>query len=187
MALKFWRSDNLHYRRFSFVAPRPTAGWPGWALLLVGSVTLALAATNWISLRDQLRWAQVRLDERQALAPPERAARPVVELTPEQELLKREQAQILATLKLNWQSLFGALEQAQTADVALLSIAPDARRGTVLLNGEGRNMAAVIDYQRRLANQLQDVVLVTHEEQEQNPFKPVRFSATARWTAGGER
>jgi len=35
MAIRHWRSDNLHFRNFSFVAPRALARWPGWTLLLI--------------------------------------------------------------------------------------------------------------------------------------------------------
>lgn len=184
MAVRFWRSDNLSYRAFSFVAPRARASWPGWALLLLGAVTLALAARQWLDLRTEADLARVRLENRKALAPPERATVPVVTMTPEMELREQERRQILRVLQLEWPTLFAALESAQTADVALLTIQPDARRGLLVLTGEARDMAAVIDYQRHLTRGLRDVVLTTHEVQELNPHKPVRFSVSARWNTG---
>lgn len=184
MGLKHLRSDNLHFRHFSFLAPRPMAGWPGWALLLIGSLTFALAAQRWITLRDELDLAQVRLEARQDLAPPERTPLPVAELTPEMEAQQKERQRIVGTLRLDWQGLFTVLEKAQNPDIALLTIQPDARRGTLLLTGEARNMASVIAYQRRLHQGLDDVVLTTHEVQEQNPHQPVRFTVTARWGEG---
>lgn len=184
MAQRFWRSDRFSWGSFAFLAPRPRPGWPGWALLLLGSVTLALATRQWLELNTEAELAQVRLDNRRALAPPERAPAPVVTLSPEMEARERERQQILRILQLDWPALFAALENAQTADIALLTIQPDARRGLLVMTGEARDMGAVIDYQRRLTAGLRDVVLTTHEVQEQNPHKPVRFTVSARWAAG---
>lgn len=184
MGMKHLRSDNLRFSNFAFLGPRRLAGWPGWALLLIGSITLAVAAQRWITLRNDLAFAQIRLENREALAPPERSTTPTITITPEMEARQRERQLIVNALHLDWQALFGTLERAQNADIALLSIQPDSRRGTLILSGEARNMAAVIGYQRRLNDGLRDVVLTTHEVQEQNPHKPVRFTITGFWGPG---
>lgn len=184
MAIRHWRSDNLQFRTFSFLAPRPVARWPGWTLLLVGTLTLALAGQRWAELRSEVELARIRLENREALAPPERSTTPTIVVTPEMEARQRERQLIVRALKLDWPALFGALEKAQTPNIALLTIQPDSRRGTLVMTGEARDMAAVIDYQRRLNDGLRDVVLTTHEVQEQNPHKPVRFTVTALWGEG---
>ena len=184
MAIRHWRSDNLHFRTFSFVGPRPLARWPGWTLLLIGTLTLALAARHWAGLRTEVDLARIRLENREALAPPERSTTPTITVTPEMEARAHERELIMRALHLDWPGLFAALEKAQTPNIALLTLQPDSRRGTLLMTGEARDMAAVIDYQSRLNAGLRDVVLITHEVQEQNPHKPVRFTVTALWGAG---
>jgi hypothetical protein len=90
--------------------------------------------------------------------------------------------EVLAQLNLPWASVFAAVESAQDPSVALLAVVPDPRARTVQIIGQGRDLAAILNYMRRLQDaRLQDVVLATHEAKLKEPGQPVEFTLLARW------
>lgn len=184
MGIKNVRSDRLSFKDFSFIGPKRSPSWVGWILMLAGTVAIGFAVDRWSTSKDALELANIRLQTRLSMIPAERAVKPVVEITPEMEMKTHQEEQITKALALDWEQLFAALEASQTNDISLLSLQPDPRRGLVMLNGEARNMAAVIAYQRKLTTNLHDVVLTTHEVQQQSPQQPVRFTISARWNEG---
>src|SRR6185503_4408610 len=86
-------------------------------------------------------------------------------------------------LSLAWDNLFSALESSAAADVALLSIEPDGRAGTVLITGEARDYQAALGYVSKLgaAKTLRRVHLVKHEIRQGEAQRPVLFSVAASW------
>lgn len=91
--------------------------------------------------------------------------------------------EVIAQLTLPWDQLFAAVEEAAGKDVALLSIQPDRRKGVVAIGGEAKDIAAMLDYMRSLGEQqpLQQVALQSHQIQQQDPQRPVRFNLSAKW------
>ena len=91
--------------------------------------------------------------------------------------------EVIAQLALPWDQLFAAVESAMGKDIALLSIQPDRRKGMVAIGGEAKDVAAMLDYMRRLNEKkpLKQVVLLSHQIQQQDPQKPVRFNLSAQW------
>jgi len=75
------------------------------------------------------------------------------------------------------------VEGAAGKDVALLAIQPDKHKGEVVIGGEAKDVAAMLNYMRRLndARQLSEVVLLSHQIEQQDPQKPVRFNLSAKW------
>ncbi len=91
--------------------------------------------------------------------------------------------EVIDQLALPWDQLFASVEEAAGKDVALLSIQPDKHKGAVSIEGEAKDIAAMLDYMRRLneAKQLRKIDLLSHQVQQQDPQKPVRFNLSARW------
>lgn len=91
--------------------------------------------------------------------------------------------EVVDQLALPWDQLFSAVEEATGKDVALLTIQPDKRKDEVAISGEARDVAAMLDYMRRLnaAKPLHKVDLLSHQIQQQDPQKPVRFNLSAKW------
>lgn len=184
MGLKNVRSDHLRFKNFSFIGPKRSASWAGWVALVIGAISLAFAVQSWSNARDAFDKVETRLQARLAMVPEERTPTPVIVVTPEMETQAREEKIIRLAIDRDWEQLFGVLERAQNNDIALLTLQPDAKRGNVVLTGEARNMPALITYQRKLNDSLRDVVLTTHEVQQQNPQQPVRFTISAHWSEG---
>jgi hypothetical protein len=86
-------------------------------------------------------------------------------------------------LSLNWEPLFNAVEGATKPKVALLTLEPDASRGSVRLNLEAKDKQAMMEYLAGLAAQpgLANVSLMNEATQLENPQQPVRFSVGATW------
>jgi Tfp pilus assembly protein PilN len=87
-------------------------------------------------------------------------------------------------LTLPWTELFNALESANSSNIALLGLEPDARKRFVRVSGEAKNSTALFAYIRLLqANKTMTSVYLKHQQvQEQNPEKPIRFTLDASWT-----
>jgi Fimbrial assembly protein (PilN) len=69
--------------------------------------------------------------------------------------------------------------------VALLSIESDTDKGRMKISGEAKDLQAMLDYLRFLGTQptLAEVYLQSHQVQQQDPQRPVRFVLSADWTA----
>lgn len=96
---------------------------------------------------------------------------------------------VLDRLTLPWEGFFDALESAAVEYSTLISIAPDATRGSVQIRGEARDIGVVVYYVSKLENSgfFRDVDLVEHERGTQNTDLPLRFLITAHWTPAQEK
>lgn len=93
--------------------------------------------------------------------------------------------QARSRIAMAWDRVFGVVEGASSPDVALLEFAPDGGRGELKIVAEARNLAAMLAYQKRLSNSpmLSSVTVNSHEVVQDSPYKPVRFTLHARWSA----
>jgi Tfp pilus assembly protein PilN len=92
--------------------------------------------------------------------------------------------EVIMQLSLPWNELFNALEEANSSNIALLGIEPNANKRVVRVSGEAKNSAALFAYIRILqAHKSMSGVYLKHQQvQEQNPEKPIRFTLDASWT-----
>jgi Tfp pilus assembly protein PilN len=169
---------HLDFRR-----PRRAAAGLGWLLLGAGLLLLGgMLAWHGLVLDPGLRAAEGRWRELQAALA---ARQPASVRGDEQQLAVHWQrgARVARELAAPWEPLFAVLEAAADRPVALLSIEPDATRGELVLTGEARDHEALLDYYRYLqgAAVLSAVVLQTHQVNQQDRQKPVRFRVSARW------
>lgn len=90
---------------------------------------------------------------------------------------------VIRQIALPWDNLFTALESVRNDKVAVLSIEPNAQKGLVKISGESKTPEEMLDYIRSLQTQgtLTNVFLASHQIQERDPEKPVRFALTAGW------
>ncbi|HOE40395.1 MAG TPA: hypothetical protein PLB25_01985 [Rhodoferax sp.] len=169
----------------NFSSRAQPAGAARWVGLLLGIVALVgvmawdrlywqpLIATN----EKQLRSLQMALAARQPVVP-----------KMDDVQLAAEWGQALAvagTLNLPWEKLFATLEGQSVGQVALLSLEPDAVRRELVLTAEGRSLKAMLGFYKMLQQQgdLSAVVLHSHQVNQQDSEKPVRFHITAKWAA----
>ena len=92
--------------------------------------------------------------------------------------------EVIMQMTLPWNELFNALEEANSNNIALLGIEPDARRRVVRVSGEAKNSEALFAYLRALQaiKSMSGVYLKSQQVQERSPERPIRFTLDASWT-----
>jgi hypothetical protein len=161
---------------------RGRRGWP-WTGPLLFVVALGFSgdvAYSYLKLRSSVEKNRTTLARQDP-----RSYRPAKAASAEEVALARDTVQRLST---PWNNLFGALESAASDQVALLSIEPDAKAGTVLIAGNSKNYLAALTYVLNLsrAGTLSKVQLVRHEVKQNEPQRPVDFSVSAAWREGSK-
>ena len=93
--------------------------------------------------------------------------------------------EVLRQLTLPWEDLFSAVESSTNARVTLLSLEPDVEKRVVNISCEARNVAAMLTFIERLQQRqaFESIYLQSHQIQEFEPERPVRFSLVASWKA----
>jgi Tfp pilus assembly protein PilN len=166
-----------------FLRPHRRASVWGWLMLGLSLLAVGLLMDwRWLELEPQLQAGDAELRRLQSTL----NSRPgdTLRLTDEQLATQwtaaAKAAQDLAT---PWPALFVLLEDGADGNIALLSLEPDGVRHELLLTGEARNYAALLDYLRFLQDQplLSAVALQTHQVNRLDRDKPVRFRITAHW------
>jgi hypothetical protein len=91
--------------------------------------------------------------------------------------------EVLYRISLPWDELFRAVETAAPKHVALLAMEPDSDKRLVKIVAEAKDSAAMLDYIRILEGGLmfRTVMLQSHQVQQQDPQRPIRFSVIAAW------
>lgn len=164
--------------------PAPMGGG-GVVLLLVALMLGGKLFADYRQLSAEIEQGEAKLARLERLAG-HKASRPSAKTTDSQGAEIKRANEVIDQLALPWDRLFAAVEEATGKDVALLSIQPDRRKGRVVIGGEAKDAAAMLDYLRRLneADSLREVALLSHQIQQQDPQKPVRFNLSAKWIAG---
>lgn len=153
---------------------RSRSPWAGRALLAAAVAFAGDVAWSYYHVRSSLQAGE-------ALA----AARPappavVPNATPEELAQVRD---TVARLSLPWEKLFGAIESAANDKVAVLSVQPDAKAGTVVISGDSKDYLAALSYVASLGQSeaLWQVQLVRHEVKPDDPRRAVAFTVNAHW------
>ena len=170
--------------KIDFSGRSPKGRWIGWGVLLLAAVSASLLLQRYFDLQAEFEnwnatWHSLQKKE---------GRREIKQVDGvDQQVLQSELKianKVLQHLTKPWDSLFQAIENSIGPDVVLLSLEPDMEKGEVRLGAEAKDIAAMLDYQRKLSemNGLAEVHIVSHQVQMQDPQKPVRFQVNARWS-----
>jgi Tfp pilus assembly protein PilN len=90
---------------------------------------------------------------------------------------------VIVRLAMPWDDLFREVDASINDQVTLLSVEPDAEKREVRIIAEAKNLSSMLDYVRHLRTitLFKDAYVVSHQNQEQDPQKPVRFVLNAQW------
>lgn len=153
------------------------------AALLAAAVALSVMLySGYSDLSAEVELAEDKLARLEGLSGRKPATRATGDADLSAEEMKRA-GEVLERLALPWDKLFKAVESSASEHVALLSIQPDEKRGSVSIGGEARNVDAMLDYVRRLqqSGTLRNIYLVNHQVELQDAQMPVRFLVVATW------
>jgi hypothetical protein len=171
--------------QLDFSATRPSSPWVGRTLMAVAVAFSAHVSVSYMHARDKVDAGEAELARlgRSVDGSKGAGSRQGQLASPEEMRVARETVE---RLSLEWNNLFGALESSPTgagADVALLTIEPDARAGTALIGGEAKDYDAALRYVSALAgtSALRNVHLVRHELRDGGSRRPLAFTVSASW------
>lgn len=170
LAINFtWRRRN--WRHFA-----------GMALLALAGIAAIVASWAYFQLHAQEQRWQSDWQRLTGLA----AERHDTGTPEQQERLKAELRfadGVIDQLDTPWDALFGAVEGAYSEQTILLGVEPDTERHEVRLTAEAKDLAAMLAYlsQVRQSPALKDAYLASHQINQQDPQKPVRFTIDAQW------
>lgn len=157
----------------------------GWTLLLCGVLLagLVLLQRQEIAVETASRERELHRLERLLQRDGDAWAPLSAAESRAQDATLAEMRRVSAQMNLPWGQLFGTLEAIRMEDVALLSLAPDARKRKLRISAEARSLEAMLEFHRRLeqSDNLSDVSLLNHEVLAQEPERPVRFNLLATW------
>jgi hypothetical protein len=156
----------------------------GIALLALGVAAAGFVAWRYFALSGDVERLDAQIADVKRLA---RRESPRMRLPAgDAKLLAQEVGRanaVLASLTLPWDAMFGELEAAASANVALLGIQPDGAGRQVRLAGEARRFEDLLAYIGRLeATQgFANVFLSGHELRSGAGGQAVAFTLTADW------
>jgi Tfp pilus assembly protein PilN len=157
--------------------------WLGMALLVLGVGSMVLVSNAYQQQSEQLAEQEVALARIKNETPTHKIALPVEHDSEKLALEVKQANAVILQLSLPWQALFEAFEGAHQNDIAVLSIEPDAQKAWVRISGEAKSLDSLPAYVAYLQKVplFQEVTLLNHQIQDQDPQKPVRFMLQASW------
>ncbi len=174
------RALQLDYQRVYRPVP-----WLGLGVLVAALFALALMGGYYQMLNQQIKLWESKVEHIKRLSS-QRAlvSRPLTEQAARAQRLEVEQAnQVVRQLDLPWNELLNAVETSEEKSIALLSLEPDLRKGTVKISGEAKDFKALLNYVKQLSTRevFSSVMLQNHQIRQDDPDKPVRFFLLAHW------
>ena len=151
---------------------------------------LILLASFWLAVftwqthyQQQVKLAEMtnNLQKINQQLPQQKVIKPVMAPVSSQQLAQlREDFNVLAT---PWNTLLDSIEQSDMPDIALVGIDPSVKKQQIILTGEAKNLATILQYINKLSQQtaLSQVVLQKHVVNEAINEKPVSFIIIAKW------
>lgn len=108
---------------------------------------------------------------------------------------KIQQAEVVYTnsivrrFSLPWSGVFEEIDASVGDDVALLSVEPDTEKRELRVIAEAKNFSAMLDYTSRLqaGRFFRNSHVISHQIQQQDPQRPVRFVLVATWAEDATR
>ena len=149
--------------RFEF-QPRNRTSLSGWFILALACGFATEVGWSYMNLRTRTDDAVRELARQPATTPTPRALSRVYE----PKDIDRESAfakAVVTKISLPWNDLFSAIGSTQVEEVKLLSVEPDAEARVLRINGEARDIPAMLTYVSRLESHkyFSRVGLLEHE------------------------
>ncbi|TCV89640.1 PilN domain-containing protein [Sulfurirhabdus autotrophica] len=166
-----------------YLQTKTTSALTGFLLLLIGISAAVTIGLQFRTLNTALSAAEENAGHLEKLVQKNSGINTQTKLSPEAMEEAKQANATLQKLALPWEGLFKSLESSNPDTIALLAIQPDAGKQVMKLNGEAKDLNAMLDYIKQLQQDkiLANISLLTHEISQRDPEKPVRFTLSATW------
>ena len=163
-----------------FARSRPKVNWRGASLLAIGAVACVLVLIDYRDISNKRDGLELQIDGLRAThrgVKPDKAT----------ERLNEEAGAAFAEISTPWSQLLRELEVASaesSGSVAVLGIEPDRDKQQIRVLAEARTLPGALAYVERLqkSRALHYPMLESHEIQQKDPQRPVRFQIRADWS-----
>ena len=151
----------------------------GWALLILGLIAVVGLIVQYNKLKTEQQKISALLMQQHDRQHPSVSPGDTKALGDQLE----RAAEVIEQLAFPWEPLFKTLESNSTEDVVLLSIQPDIKGGVITINAEARDWPTMLTYIRQLGADkfFTDVHLVSHQIEQTDTQKPIRFVLLCAW------
>jgi Tfp pilus assembly protein PilN len=174
--------DGMSELRIDF-QPHSAFPWVGLVLLVMALTVLAFAGSHYQKLNE--KFSKIEAITQQNLKAAQRATAAQTSLRSSADLTQEvsNANEVLRQLSVPWESLFQAVESSEGGKVTLLALEPDVSKHLVKITGETKSFKTMTKYLSQLQEQkiFGSVYLQSHQVQQQDPDKPIRFSLLATW------
>ena len=178
-----WLAQRVSAVDLDFLAGRHF-NWAGTIALITGASGLIFMVWTYQELDHKLNFQQMQILRLKGQGKSLLAPTVVQPRDTEQSIRETKQANaVILALSLPWKEFFEALEASQTSEVAVLTIEPNAQKGIVRISAEAKKLESMLAYVANLQKitMFHDVLVMSHQIQEQDPQKPIRFVIQAAW------
>ena len=157
--------------------------WAGPMLLALALVALTLTVVYYLELNDKAASWEEQLERIERGHGLRATGRPGGNEGEELAQEVKRANEVLFQLTLPWEELFHAVESVAGKKIALLELEPDMEKHVVKISGEAKDLVALLNYITQLEEQevFGTVYLQSHQVQQRDPDKPVRFVLLAAW------
>jgi len=156
----------------------------GVVLLLASMATAAYLGQAYLELKGDLsaweaKWRSLQKTQRVAAEPDHGKKMEGQQLQAELKIAGR----VIERLSTPWDRLFQEVEGSIGEQVTLLSVEPDTEKRELRIVAEAKNLAAMLEYVKGLRNiaLFRDAHVLSHQVQQQDPQRPVRFVVSVQW------
>lgn len=169
--------------KLDFVRRPSPFRWLGFFFLAAAVATAAYLLDVYLKRSAELeRWEE----KYRSLQKAQRKQAPSTVKTAELEHLQSELKaanRIIAHLALPWDALFREVEASVDDQVTLLTVEPDTEKRELRIVAEAKNLEAMLGYMNRVRaiSLFKDAYVVSHQIQQQDPQKPLRFVVNSQW------
>jgi hypothetical protein len=189
--LEQWRYDMMLNRvkapDIDFARHNAQPTFSTRAMITTAVLATMLLLANYAYLDVQVSDIQSQLDDAKGQQIASRVKHSASVGNDRQNLELTNAKQIVASLNRPWERLFVAIESATNSNITLLEIMPNPQGGDLHVSGDARNFKSVLAFvqalkeQGAVAQELTQVYLTSHQVQEQDPLRAIRFEVNASW------
>jgi Tfp pilus assembly protein PilN len=159
--------------------------WLRWNLALpaAGACLCAVVAVQAVDLKGRAERLDDRLQQADRMHRTTMRAHAPAQPAPMSVAERRAEDTMRSEMSRPWETLFAALEQAIGPDISLLALTPRGAMESITLDGEARNLAALLAFMRQLraGGFFTEIHLRDHHVDAADALHPVRFAVQLKW------